>query len=113
MGALHQTGKLHCPYAMCNKTFEKPIVLTDTTKLIRETYYACPHCRSKIEIVVEDPNNPKLVQVEDVFNISQKAPAQCKHGLGFLGDFPDNADIPDECAICPKVMQCFIKRQIH
>ena len=111
MGVLHQSGKLHCPYSMCNKAFEKPIVLTDTTKLIRETYYACPHCRSKIDIVVEDPNNPQLVQVEGLFNTNQKAPTQCRHAFGFLGDMPDNADIPDECAVCPKVMQCFIKRR--
>lgn len=109
MGALHQSGKLHCPYTMCNKAFEKPIVLTDTTKLIRETYYACPHCRSRIEIDTEDPTNPRLVRVDTMFNISQKGPSQCKHNFGHLGDLPDNAEIPDECAICPKVMQCFIR----
>jgi len=111
MGVLHQSGKLQCPYAMCNKTFEKPIVLTDTTKLIRETYYACPHCRSKVEVIVDDPNNPKLVQGEILFNANQTAPTQCKHRFGHLGEMPDDADIPDECAVCPKVMQCFIRRR--
>jgi len=110
MGALHQSGKLQCPYAMCNKTFEKPIVLTDKTGVVRETYYACPHCRSKIEIAVEDPTHPRLVQVETGFNAGQKAPTHCKHGFGYLGEMPDNADLPDECAVCPKVMQCYIKR---
>jgi hypothetical protein len=23
---------------------------------------------------------------------------------------PNGADIPDECAVCPKVMQCFIRK---
>jgi len=110
MGLLPQSGKLHCPYAMCRKTFEKPIVLTDTSQLVRETYYACPHCRSKIEIVVEDPSHPRLVSVEDMFYIGQRAPAQCSHYFGYLRDQPENADIPDQCAVCPKVMQCFIKR---
>jgi len=110
MGVLHQSGKLQCPYATCNKAFEKPIVLTDTTKLVRETYYACPHCRSKIEISTEDPTHPKLIQVENLFSIGQKAPIRCKHNFGHLRDLPDNADIPDECAVCPKVMQCSIRR---
>jgi len=110
MGALHQSGKLHCPYAMCNKTFEKPIVLTDTSQLVRETYYACPHCRSKIEIDVEDPSRPRLISVEDVFYIGQKAPAKCPHHLGYLRNLSDNRDIPDECAVCPKAMQCFVKK---
>jgi len=110
MGVLHQSGKLLCPYSACNKAFEKPIVLTDTTKLVRETYYACPHCRSKIEISVEDPYNPKLAQAEDILHRGQRAPTQCKHSLGYLGFLPENADLPDECAICPKVMQCFVKK---
>lgn len=111
MGALHQSGKLQCPYAECHRTFEKPIVLADKTRLVRETYYACPHCRSRIEIIVEDPNSPRLIQVDGMFNAGQKAPAQCKHGFGHLGEMSDNADIPDECAVCPRVMQCFVRRR--
>ncbi len=110
MGALHQSGKLQCPYTMCNKTFEKPIVLTDTSQLIRETYYACPHCRSKVEIILDDPSHPRLTSVEDMFYIGQKAPTKCSHHIGYLRELPDNATIPDECAICPRVMQCFIKK---
>jgi len=110
MGALHQSGKLQCPYAMCSKTFEKPIVMTDTSQLVRETYYACPHCRSRIEINVEDPSHPRLISVEDEFYIGQKAPTNCPHHLGYLRNLSDNADIPDECAVCPKVMQCFVRK---
>jgi len=110
MGALHQSGKLQCPYTMCQKTFEKPIVLTDSTQLVRETYYACPHCRSKVELLLEDPTNPKLVQAETPIVTSQKAPTQCKHSFGYLGTMPNGADIPDECAVCPKVMQCFVTK---
>jgi len=113
MGFLPQSGKLHCPYAMCKKAFEKPILVTDTSQLVRETYYACPHCRSKVEIVMEDPTHPRLVSVEDVFYIGQMAPAKCPHYFGYLRDQPDNTNIPDACAVCPKVMQCFIKKHSH
>ncbi len=111
MGTPNLPGKLQCPYAMCHKTFEKPIVLTDTSQVVRETYYACPHCRSKIEIIVEDPGHPRIVSVEGMLTIGQRAPTDCRHQFGYLGDLPDNANIPDECAICPKVMQCFIKKR--
>lgn len=110
MGALNLNGKLQCPYATCQKTFEKPIVMTDNSKLIRETYYACPHCRSKVEIVIDDPTHPRLVSVEGFFNTSQKAPASCQHQLGYLQNLPESASIPDECAVCPKVMQCFVRK---
>jgi DNA-directed RNA polymerase subunit RPC12/RpoP len=110
MGVLHQTDKLQCPYAMCKKTFEKPLVLTDNTQLIRETYYACPHCRSKIEIDVKDPLNPQLASVQDTFYSGQKAPKYCDHYLGYLQNLSETSEIPDECAICPRVMQCFVKK---
>jgi DNA-directed RNA polymerase subunit RPC12/RpoP len=95
---------------MCGKSFEKPIVLTDPSNIVRETYYACPHCRSRIEINVEDPNHPQLVSVKDMLYIGQRAPINCPHYLGYLRDLQDEKDIPDKCAICPKIMQCFIKK---
>jgi len=110
MGTATPSGKLHCPYAMCNKSFEKPIVLTDSSQLLRETYYACPHCRSKIEIITEDPIHPKLVSVDDMFHVGQKAPMKCPHYFGYLRALPDSENMPDECAVCPKVMQCFIRK---
>ncbi len=109
MGAVPHVGKLHCPYETCRKSFEKPIVLTDSSQLMRETYYACPHCRSKIEIVPEDPANPRLVSVEDAFSFGPKSPANCSHHFGYLRELPESSGIPDECAVCPKVMQCFVR----
>lgn len=84
--------------------------MADKTKLVRETYYACPHCRSKVELLLEDPTNPKLIQAEDPSNSGQKTPKQCKHSFGYLGDLSGDVDIPDECTICPKVLLCFIRR---
>jgi len=110
MGVLNQTGKLHCPYSMCKKSFEKPIVMTDNSQLVRETYYACPHCRSKIEIITDDPSHPRLASVEDAFYIGQTAPLKCHHYFGYLRNHSEGANIPDECAVCPKVMQCFIRK---
>jgi DNA-directed RNA polymerase subunit RPC12/RpoP len=95
---------------MCSKTFEKPIVMTDSSQLVRETYYACPHCRSKVEVILDDPIHPRLASVEDAFYIGRTKPTKCPHHLGYLREQPENASIPDECAICPKVMQCFIKK---
>ncbi len=110
LGALHQAGKLQCPYAMCNKTFEKPIVLCDESQLVRETYYACPHCRSKIEIDVTDPMHPTLAGVDNTFYVGQRAPVGCPHGFGYLRALPSDVEIPDECAVCPKVVQCSVRK---
>ena len=101
--------KLKCPYKGCEKSFDKPKVLTDSSSIPRQTYYACPYCMSKLDIIVE---NMKLVGVKTteypkVFD----SPAKCAHYFGFLTALPKDAPIPDECLVCPKVLQCNIKRQ--
>jgi len=35
----------------------------------------------------------------------------CKHFLGYLRSIPESAGIPDECAVCPNIMQCYIRRK--
>ena len=99
--------KLRCPYTGCGKAFVKPSVLTDSSTIPRENYYACPYCSSKIDIIVEDLKivDIKATEYPKVFD----SPAKCAHYLGFLHSFPKNAPIPDECLICPKVLQCGIR----
>jgi len=101
--------KLKCPYKECGKSFEKPTVLTDSAMLPRQNYYACPYCMSKLDIVVE---NMKIISVKPteypkVFD----SPAKCVHYMGFLNAIPTDAPIPDECLVCPKVLQCSIRKQ--
>jgi hypothetical protein len=64
---------------------------------------------SKLDIIVE---NMKLVGVKPteypkVFD----SPAKCAHYFGFLTALPKDAPIPDECLVCPKVLQCNIKKR--
>ncbi|MEM3704070.1 MAG: hypothetical protein QXX79_06625 [Candidatus Bathyarchaeia archaeon] len=107
MRFFHHEGKLKCPYKGCGKTFDKPTLLTDTSMIPRQTYYACPHCMSKIDIVT---NNMKIVEVKPadypkVFD----SPAKCAHYFGFLNNLPKETPVPDECLVCPKVLQCSVK----
>jgi hypothetical protein len=50
----HQKGKLKCPYRECEKEFDKPIVITDSSSIPRETHYGCPHCKSYLNIETKD-----------------------------------------------------------
>lgn len=101
--------KLRCPYNGCGKSFDKPAVLTDSSMVPRENYYACPYCNSKIDIIVEDM---KIVRVEATdYPKVFESPAKCAHYFGFLNSIPEDAAIPDECLVCPKVIQCGMKRR--
>lgn len=102
--------KLKCPYKGCEKSFDKPTVLTDSSTIPRQTYYACPYCMSKIDVIVEDVKivGVKPTEYPKVFD----SPAKCVHYFGFLNTLlPKDAAIPDECLVCPKILQCSVKRQ--
>ena len=38
------------------------------------------------------------------------SPAKCAHFYGSLHGVPEGAPLPDECLICPKVLQCSLRK---
>ena len=101
---------LRCPYNECRKEFEKPLMLTDFSKTPRETYYACPHCLTKVEVVAED-SNLGSVYVETSGNPVEKPPTECGYHFGYLKTLPKEAAIPDGCLTCSKLLPCFVKKK--
>jgi hypothetical protein len=107
---IHQhEGRLKCPYEGCGKKFERPAVLTDHSTLPRKSFYACPHCQSKIDIIVQDLKvvDIKPIEYPKVFD----SPAKCAHYSSLLNSTSIDMPVPDECLTCPKVLQCSIRRQ--
>jgi uncharacterized Zn-finger protein len=101
--------RLKCPYKGCEKTFEKPSVLTDSSSMPRQTYYACPYCMSKLDIIVE---NLKIVSVKPTeYPTVLDSPAKCARYSAFLGTNLKDGTTPDECLVCPKVLQCTVRKQ--
>jgi hypothetical protein len=101
--------KLKCPYKGCEKTFEKPTVLTDAFSIPRQSYYACPHCMSKLDITLE---NMKIVGVKPAeYPKVFESPAKCAHFSSLLNPLPHDAPLPEECLLCPKVLQCSIRKK--
>jgi hypothetical protein len=105
-------------------------MVTDSSKLPRETYYACPHCMLKLELTLQNENIDKSGHVcihtakdeallselkirtsglsEAVSNPQTTRPTKgCKHFLGYLQTHNFGAEIPDECAICPNIVKCY------
>ena len=95
--------KLKCPYKGCEKQFDKPTVITDTSMIPRQTHYACPYCMSKLDIVTE---NTKIISIKPTeYPMVFDSPAKCAHFSGLL-HAPGESMLQDECLICPKVLQC-------
>ncbi len=101
--------KLRCPYKGCEKHFDKPTVITDTSVIPRQTHYACPYCMSRLEIVTEKSKIVELKAAEypTVFD----SPAKCAHFNGLLNAPPGSMLTQEECLVCPKVLQCNIRKK--
>jgi len=108
MKSLSQRFELiFCPYENCGRGFVKPLLLTNPSGVVRETYYACPHCQSKLDIRVENLHVTHVGKCEG--GESTSTPVSCPYSLGYLSALQENAPIPDECLTCPKIMRCSIK----
>jgi len=101
---------LVCPYSECKKEFEKPVVLTDFSSTPRETYYACPHCLTKVDVAAKD-SKLDSVSVGTPEKPVDKPPTECKYHFGYLKTLPKESIIPDGCLTCPKLLQCFVKKE--
>jgi hypothetical protein len=105
----HHEERLKCPYKGCEMEFEKPSVLTDSSTLPRQTYYACPHCMSKLDIITRDL---KIVEVKTTeYPRVLESPAKCARYAGFLNSISQEMPVPDECLVCPKVLQCTARKR--
>jgi uncharacterized protein YbaR (Trm112 family) len=105
----HHEDKLKCPYKGCEKQFDKPTVITDTSVIPRQSHYACPYCMSKLDIVTE---KSKVVSVRATeYPMVLDSPAKCAHFNGLLHAPTEGMLIQEECLICPKVLQCNIRKK--
>jgi hypothetical protein len=66
---------------------------------------------SKIDIKTE---NLKIVGIEPMeYGKVFDSPAKCARYSGFLNSMSRDIPIPDDCLVCPKILQCGIKKQQH
>jgi DNA-directed RNA polymerase subunit RPC12/RpoP len=106
-------NELVCPYSNCGRGFKQPILLASTGELSRESYYACPHCHSKVDLVLKDRkdlSSAEAVAVTDPDDhvVLGRRPEGCMHYIGYLETLPENASLPDKCLTCPRVMSCIV-----
>jgi hypothetical protein len=95
-----------CPYFQCRKTFRKPLMLTDNSKVPRETYYACPHCLSRVDIATDNKEKSYISTVEVSESKELAGPIECPYHFGYLRSLPKENSIPDKCLTCANLMQC-------
>jgi len=115
-----------CPYDKCGKFFSEPIKLTVRAESSLETYYACPHCFSRVSDLDNLEKSPKETPSTDLKKGLDEAPLKdlkkakpeeakgnekdkpvgCAHYLKYLKTRPKDAPIPDDCLTCAALMKC-------
>jgi hypothetical protein len=64
---------------------------------------------SKLDITIE---NMKIVGIKPAeYPKVFESPAKCAHFSELLNARPQDAPLPEECLICPKVLQCNILKK--
>jgi len=135
----NESGVFICPNPKCHRKIEEPILLNNLSTTPAEQYYACPHCFIKLDEDAENiteesplspPVHPSLEKILDVISAQpqnekeekkkedppvkppekkEKGPSECPHHLGYLANRPKDAPIPQECLVCPKIVDCMLK----
>jgi len=95
-----------CPYVQCRRTFRKPLMLIDNSKIPRENYYACPVCLSRVDVTVDNEENMSRFSVKASEKNGLARVIECPYHFGYLKSLPRDSSIPDKCLTCANLMQC-------
>jgi hypothetical protein len=123
---------LICANTKCGKKIGEPIRLTNLSVTPPEQYDACPFCFTKLEI---EPVNEEVTQSENAaLEAKEDAGSQlmrkveglilgsnehhekenqtgCPEAFGYLANRPKGSPIPQECLLCPKIVDCMLITQ--
>lgn len=127
----HLGEDLKCPYSTCGRSFKQPVMVTDSSKLPRETHFACPHCMLKLGLQMGESGkniseHVSLRAIDDessLFHLTSsdrdknweqavsstqatRPSKACRHYMGYLKELPHGFEIPNECAVCSKILRC-------
>jgi hypothetical protein len=132
MGLPEESVLSVCPNPKCKREIDEPILLTNLSFNPVEQYTACPYCFTKLEPDTpddqqeviplesaiserdEEPNSPLIKKVEEIILASnepreKKNETGCPENFGYLADRPKDTPVPQECMLCPKMVDCMLK----
>jgi hypothetical protein len=122
-----------CTNTKCGREIEEPVLLTNLSVTPPEQYDACPFCFTKLPELPEPTVNEEEVtssenvaaekkedagsqlmrKVEDVILSSnghqeKEAKTGCPEAFGYLANRPKDSPIPQECMLCPRMVDCIL-----
>ena len=106
-----------CPNPLCGKTFTNTIKVENMKS--NTVYEACPYCLTEITVeklasmgkrkVLKEKGKTKKEKPKDVQTVPVAEEKKCKHYFGYLSKRSAKKEIPDECIVCERIVQCMLK----
>lgn len=116
-----------CPNPSCGRVFANPIK-AENLSLKSGVYDACPYCLTEItfeknisatkereeetHIPSDEKKNERksrLIPEKEPVEAPSK-PTTCTHHFGYLSQRSTKEQIPEECMMCEKIVQCMLQR---
>jgi hypothetical protein len=106
-----------CQNPACKRTFAAPLKTLNLQENPSEPYFACPICLTKIDELTPKKQEPVAPHVEPQrITVNQSTgkggekPGSCSYHLGYLAERAQKEQIPDDCLVCPRIVDCMLKR---
>ncbi len=105
--------KLTCPNNECNKVIAKPLTTLNLQQSSKKSYNACPYCLT--EITENESKNPQTKNVAEIDVLEDKTSqnleklSDCKHYFGYMSEKEHKEQMPEECIMCSKIIECMAK----
>jgi hypothetical protein len=109
---------LTCPNNKCGKVFDKSLQTINLQQNSSTPYNSCPYCFTEITLSESEIENPP----EESFTASELEKEEtagdlgktiiCNHHLGYLKEKELKQQIPEECILCARVIDCMLESNL-
>jgi hypothetical protein len=83
----------------CGKAFRDAVKVRDLSTTFGKIYYACPRCLNEVNVQDSPPKSPE--PAAPATPAPSKPSLECPHYENLKKRL-----IPDECLVCPKLIEC-------
>jgi len=105
---------LTCPNRSCERVFTKPLKTMNLQQNLGETYSACPYCLTEIKVVEpwnDNPSEETLIEISSNIEMpNEEKVLTCHYHMGYLKEKERTTQIPDECILCKKIIDCMLEK---
>ena len=88
----------------CNCKIRQTIIIHNLSTKPKKTYYGCSNCFLEVN-KISSQFQKKETEINSIKR-EEKASTSCLHYYGYLTSHLKDTNIPQECLVCPKLLEC-------